>query len=152
MMFKDKLAIVITDNILLSEVICKYIEYTLEINDSFYFTYSNSDSLSREIYDKADIFILEVFRIYDNGNVRAEGILVSEKLIESGKKVLLIAPDVNCEEIDSLLYWDISCKENMCDKVKHILETDFSLESLKVELSKIKNFYKEFLIRPSHHG
>ncbi len=140
-------AVIITDSEELKIAVSKYIETLLKLQ-TYHFTYGNSDLISQEIYSGASIFILELFRVYPSFRIRAEGIFVAEKLINSDKKILIFAPEIKCHEINSPIYWDISCEKTLKEKIKEVLKSKYNLKS---ELEKLKNVFKDYILPPSHH-
>ena len=139
--------IVITDGEELALALCRYVEHLLGM-ECYHFTYSNSELMSGEVFQKADIFLLELLRIYKNWHIRAEGIFVAESLLKQGRKVLLIAANALGDKIKSPIYWDIACSFPLKEKIKQALEGNYDW---KEEIEKIKQFYKELLSPPSHH-
>ena len=143
--------VVITNSELLSEALKRYLEHFLDA-DVYYFTYENMDLLDKELYGRMDLFIFDLIRVYKNMlKVRAEGILMAKSFLNATKKVLIIAPHINCEKINSPIYWDIACREELWKRVQHLLENTVDLD-YKKDIEKIEKFHSELLTSPSHHS
>ncbi len=145
----QKTAVIITNTEVLSEAIAGYLNILLKM-ETYAFTYENSDLLSGEIFNNADIFIFGLLRVYDNFRIRAEGIPSAQWAIKGGKRALIVAPEVNCDKIRSPIYWDVACDDEIKDRIKGVLELDEHFDFDR-EIEKLKDFYKDYLTPPSHH-
>jgi len=139
--------VIITDSVELSKSIFRYIRYVFggEI-DAYYGKYDES-FLSRELFDKVDVFILESHRFYEKGGLRNEGVSAGRKYLEDGKRVLIF-PTLNlCPELESPILYNPARNESLKEK---ILDLVSSPPASPEEIDKIKDCFPSYY-SPDHH-
>ncbi len=143
-------ALVVTDSIELSRSISMFLKYIFNI-ECYYGIYAKFEDFPTNLFQEIDFFIFELFRLYNNSMIRAEGIFILEKMKKEGRKFLLISDDVQGERLGSKLYWDIGSSERLAEKIKAILsgkEIDY-----EEEIKKLKDYFKDFCADLPHgHG
>lgn len=140
---------IVSDTLELSKAIAKYLETALKFQ-CMYFEYDNLKVLSKEIFDKIEIFIFELFKYNkETEELRAQGVINAETYKSSNKKILIFSGDILGEEIKSPIYWDMGSRESFKEKILNLLKIE-NIDYEK-EIKKLKEIFKEFITKPKHH-
>lgn len=95
----------------------------------------------------ADLFVLGLERSYASGT-RAEGIKVAERLIHSGKRVLVVGSEASAQHLMSPIYWDIGSEQSFLQTVASCLST----QAPKLDdIPPLSAFFEHRLTVPTGH-
>jgi hypothetical protein len=88
--------------------------------ESFYMTYSHS-LLSGSLLQQTGLFVLELLR-RDDAGFRAEALFVAPRLLQIGKRVLIVSGTARTG-IDMPLFWDLASPDALLDRIRLILNS-----------------------------
>ena len=114
------LAVIVTDNEILSRSIHGYLECCLgNTIDSIYMIYGQP-GLSGDLYRGTDLFILGLFGRDDIG-YRAEGLLTAMGRASVGRRVLVVSGRSVADRLKCDWYWDLGAQDPLHKRVARLL-------------------------------
>ena len=143
-----KRAIIVTDSKSLSQALARFLTYVFDYQCQ-YFTYSNSSLISQASFREADFYVMGLLREHNDGRIRAEAIIATEKIDKSGKNVLIISGEVLGDKIDSSIYWDSKSKLNLKETIIKLLSSE-KIDYVN-ELNILKQYFSNSLYSLVHH-
>jgi hypothetical protein len=140
--------VIITDSIDLSRALTRHIRCALrEQCTCFFSTYETRSRLSREAFDVADLFVLELFRSYGY-RLRAEGLLVGGNLMGHGKRCLIMSSLSRGDALGLRVYWDLSSVDSLGNRVRSMLQDGANHAS---EIAQLRDEFARHCFTPAHH-
>ena len=113
------------------------------------FTYFESLMfLTPERVEDTDLFVLELFRHY-RGGLRAEGVVLAQRLGRRGKRTLVISPLSLGRQKICRGYWDVASSDTLADRLQ-----DFTLRGHPAPPSEwdyLHRCFSSFLALPPQH-
>ena len=146
----SNLIVIIMESGALARAIVRTLEPALGYgSDIVSMTYDKS-LLSRDLLMRADLFILGLFRSHPS-HIRAEGLLVAEKLIAAGRRSLLISNRAVSGALDCTLYWDIDAEDHLPARVLRVMSQK---PPAPEDLTVLRQEFSAYCFPPSdgHHS
>ncbi len=107
--------------------------------ESYFMTYKHR-VLSGRLFHQADVFVLDLFG-HDDLGYRAEGLIIAEKWIKAGKKVLVVSGAAKASIVDITWYWDLGAKDLLHDRLATIIQLPVPEPEIFKPLRKIFHVY-----------
>ncbi len=113
------------------------------------FTYFESLTfLTPERVADTDLFVLELFRHYQGG-LRAEGMVLAQRLVRRGKRTLVISPLSLGRQKNCRGYWDVASSDTLAERLQElILSGHLTPQS---EWDYLRRCFSSFLDLPPQH-
>ena len=139
---------IITDSVVLSQSIASYLEevYGNEV-DCFPMSYQEqSHRLTGRRYQKTDVFVLGLFRAYNDG-LRAEALYAAEQIAKPWRKIVIVGEWTLAETIGSPIYWDMGSVHSF---YRFFEASTSSLIQIRSELEQLRCFFHSHCFKPQH--
>jgi len=113
------------------------------------FTYVESLTfLTPERVADTDLFVLELFRHY-RGGLRAEGVVLAQRLSGRGKRTLVISPLSLGRQKSCQGYWDVASSDTLADRLQDL--TLRGHPAPQSEWDYLRRCFSSFLALPPQH-
>lgn len=139
---------IITDSVRLGEALERSVRRSIgESVDVVRLTY---DQCKRHphILRESDYYVLELLRNYPGG-MRVEGVTLAERLVQSGKRVLVVSCLSLGNVVATPVYWDVASDDSLDDRLEVLPDQDTATMSEGINLLKIA--FAKFLAIPPQH-
>mgnify|MGYP001176990314 CR=1 FL=1 len=111
-------------------------------------TYSDcAMQLTSSLIEQTGFFVVDLLRQYPGG-LRAEGVVLAERLARRGKSSLVISPLFVAHQLSCPSYWDVSSTDTL---VTRIVERMSVTKPQHEELKDIGAFFMQLLRIPPQH-
>ncbi len=142
------LLVIIMESAAAASAVAQTLDVTLgDRVETIYMTYATRGGLSQEVYQRTDLFILDVFE-HDALGPRAGGISTAEKFAAGGRRTLLLAARVMTDRVDCPWYWDMAASDSLPERVLSVLT---KLGPQAEDFAKLRQAFAPYC-RKAHDG
>lgn len=111
-------------------------------------TYAQCQNYLPRLSKEADYFVLDLLMNYAGG-MRAEGVVLGERLIRQGKNVLIISCLSLGKQLSLPCYWDVTSENSLDSHLKQFVNQ--KMIDIDKDIEKLKNTFQNLLHLPPQH-